>query len=131
MMGVSIHTIILENIDSWFVASEEESYVEDIWDAFPSLRARTQLNRFTVLLEWSPAPSWTSGKAGKVSSTIWAVLPCFRKGQVGTSSDVKALKLKSGSILYRRNLLVQNCQRPQLKNNDACLSPAYAEKWLI
>lgn len=40
-MGVSIHTIILENIDSWFVVSEEGSYVEDTWDAFPRLHART------------------------------------------------------------------------------------------
>lgn len=62
-MGVSIHTIILENIDSWFVVSEEGSYVEDIWDAFPRLRARTQDSRVTVLLERPPAPSWTSGKS--------------------------------------------------------------------
>lgn len=102
MMSVSIHTVILENTDSQFGFSEEKSYVEDIWDAFPRLRTRTQHSRVTALLEQLPAPSWTSGKLG---STTWALLPCFRKGQVDTSSDDRALKLKSGSISYRRALL--------------------------
>ena len=106
MMRVSIHAVTLENTDSQFVISEG-SHAEDVWDAFPRLHTRTQHSGVTVLLERPPALSWTSEKLG---STAWAVPPCFRKGQVGTSSDVKALKLKSGSVLYRRALLGQNCR---------------------
>lgn len=115
MTGMSIHTIILENTDAHFVISEERRCVEDSWDAFPRLHTRTQHSRVAVPLERHPAPSWTSGK---LDSTMWAVPLCVGKGQVGASSEDKALKLKSSSVLYRKALLRQHHQQPQLKCCD-------------
>lgn len=74
MVSVSIHSVILENTDSWFVVPEEGSCVEDIWDAFPRLHTRTQHSRITVPLEWPPALSWTSGKLGSYCVGCVAVL---------------------------------------------------------
>lgn len=109
MTGISIPTIILENTDAHFVISEESSCVEGSWDAFPRLHTRTQHNRVTAILEQHPAPSWTSGKR---DSTMWAVPLCVRKGQVGPSSEDKACKFYSGSVLYRKALLRQHHQQP-------------------
>lgn len=106
---MSISTIILENTDAHFVISEERNCVEDGWDSFPRLRIRAQHSRVTAILEQHSAPSWTSGKQ---DSTMWAVPLCVGKGQVGASSEDKALKLKSGSVLGRKALLRQHHQQP-------------------
>lgn len=101
-MGVSIHAVILENTDSEFVISEEETYVGGIWDAFPRHHTRTQLSRAQC---WSDR-QLPAGLQGSYSA-MWAVLLCVRKGQVGTSSDDKALKLKPGSVLYESSVVAK------------------------
>lgn len=100
MMSLSTHTVIQENTAPVFVGSEKESCAQDTWDACPRLHRRGQHSRVTLL--WQQPLSWTSGKVG---SNTRVVPPCFWKGLVGMSSDGKALKVVSGSSLYRTALL--------------------------